>query len=246
MDHFVYTAASGARETLLAQAVNSHNLANVATPGFRADLVAAESRYLLGAGEETRVFGASRDQGIDFSPGPMQTTGRDLDVAIVGRGWMAVRGPDGTEGLTRRGDLRVDPFGQLTNGAGQQVFGNDGPIALPPFSSLTIGTDGTLSIVPLGNRPDNQVAIDRIKLVDPPEAALVKGPAGLLRLGPGVEAVPDAAVRLTTGALEGSNVNSIAAMVEMIELARAYESHVRMMKVGQELDSSSAELMQLQ
>ncbi|MEQ8265474.1 flagellar basal body rod protein FlgF [Pseudohaliea sp.] len=246
MDHFIYTAASGAREVLLAQAVNSHNLANVSTPGFKADLVQAESRYLVGAGEETRVFGALRDQGVDFSAGPMQTTGRDLDVAIVGDGWMAVRGPDGTEGLTRRGDLRVDPFGQLTNGAGQQVFGNDGPIALPPFSTLTIGTDGTVSIVPIGGRPDNQVAIDRIKLVNPPAALLEKGPEGLLRLGPGLESVADAAVRLTPGALEGSNVNSVSAMVKMIELAREYETHVRMMKIGQELDSSSAELMSLQ
>lgn len=246
MDHLVYLAAAGARDVMLAQAVNSHNLANVSTPGFKADLVRAESAYLVGPGAETRAYGRARAQGTDLRAGPIQTTGRDLDVTLAGDGYMAVLAADGTEGLSRRGDLRVDPFGQLSNGAGQQVIGNNGPIALPPFSSLTIGSDGTLSIVPLGEPPDAQVAIDRIKLANPPAAALEKGPEGLLRLGAGAESVPDAAVRLTPGALEGSNVNAVSAMVRMIELARQYETHVRMMSTAQELDTSSAQLMRLQ
>jgi|TARA_R100000005_G_scaffold86087_1_gene54823 flagellar basal-body rod protein FlgF len=246
MDHFVYIAASGAQEMMLAQAANSHNLANAATPGFKADLVSAESRYLDGVGAASRVYTIEKRKGTDLAPGSLEQTGRDLDVALVGEGWIAVQAPDGTEALTRRGDLRVDEFGQLVNGGGQPVLGERGPIALPPFSSLTVGADGTVSIVPLGEQINAVAVLDRIKLVNPPADQIDKGPDGLLRAGDGLASAPAAEVRLASGMLESSNVNPVSAMVHMIELARQYEMHVRMMSTAQELDTASTQLMRLE
>jgi flagellar basal-body rod protein FlgF len=246
MDHLLYIAASGANEAMLAQAANSHNLANASTSGFRADLVAARSAYLRGEGVDSRVYGMVREQGVDLRAGTISETGNDLDVALATEGWLAIQAPDGGEALTRRGDLRVDEFGLLRNGAGHPVLGDAGPIALPPYSSLSIGVDGTVSIVPEGELPNAVVALDRIRLVNPAPGDIDKGADGMLRVAGDVETEPDAAVRLIPGALESSNVNPVESMVRMIELSRQFETHVRLMNTAQELDASSAQLMRME
>jgi flagellar basal-body rod protein FlgF len=139
MDKLVYVAMSGAKETLRAQAANSHNLANLSTTGFRADLSAFISQAVSGAGEPSRVFATQSSLGFDDTSGQVQYTGADLDVAINGSGWFAVQARDGREAYTRAGDLRVDVTGQLLTGAGHQVIGDGGPITVPPHTSLTIG-----------------------------------------------------------------------------------------------------------
>lgn len=245
MDHLLYVAASGARETMLAQAANTHNLANASTTGFRADLVTSQTAYLSGEGHESRAFSGMRDRGVDFREGVINATGRTLDVAVNGQGWMAVQAPDGSEVLSRRGDLRINEFGQLFNGVSQPVMGNAGPIALPPYSDIAIGSDGTVSIVPLGEDPNTLAVVDRIKLVNPDTSLLKKNEQGFVHMTNGEELLPDAGVKLVSGALESSNVNSVESMVRMIELARQFETHVKMMKTAEELDRSSAELMRL-
>ena len=246
MDQLAYISARGMREIMLQQSVNSHNLANASTPGFRASLMQAESNYVVGEGFETRAFSSISKIDVDLTPGPIKTTGHDLDVAITGEGWIAILGPNGGEALTRRGDLRVDEAGQLINGAGQQVLGDAGPITLPPFQSLTIGSDGTVSIVPVGEQPNAIAALDRIKLVNPPVASLGKSEAGAIVANGGLDSDADAAVTLITGSLEGSNVSAVSAMVEMIELARQFESEVNMLESAEEIDSDSIRLMQME
>lgn len=245
MDHFLYIAASGARETMLSHAVNTHNLANTATPGFRADLLMAQSAMIKGEGHESRVYSIGDSQAIDYSQGILNVTGRELDVAINGEGWLVIQTPDGSEAYSRRGDLRVNEFGQLSNGVGQQVVGNNGPIALPPFSDIAIGSDGTVSIVPLGEDPNTLAIVDRMKLVNPDNTLLTKNLNGLIQLKDGIAAEPDSNVTLVSGSLETSNVNAISAMVKMIELSREFETHTRMMKTAEQLDQASAELMSL-
>lgn len=248
MDHFVYIAASGAKEAMLAQAANANNLANASTVGFKADLIEAQTVYLRGAGAESRAYNVIEDTGVDFEEGVIEQTGRDLDLAISGEGWFAVQSSNGNggEGVTRRGDFRIDEFGQIVNGAGEALLGNDGPIALPPFNSLSIGSDGTVSIVPLGELPNAVAVLDRIKLVNPGAENLNKGEYGLLRTETGLSSPADADVRLITGALESSNVNPVSAMVRMIELSRQFEHFVKLMKVAEDVDTSSATLMRMQ
>ena len=246
MDQLAYISARGMREIMLQQAVNSHNLANASTPGFRASLMQAETNYVVGEGFDTRAFSSVSKIDVDLTPGPMQATGHDLDVAISGEGWMAILGPNGGEALTRRGDLRIDEAGQLINGAGQQVLGDAGPITLPPYQSLSIGSDGTVSFVPVGEQPNAVAVLDRIKLVNPPVESLEKSEEGLIVSNGGLPSDPDANVLLVTGSLEGSNVSTVSAMVEMIELARQFESEVNMLESAEEIDSDSIRLMRVE
>lgn len=245
MDRMIFIAMSGATETMAAQAINSNNLANASTVGFRADFQASMSQQVYGPGYPSRVYATNEGAGVDFSEGSIVTTGRELDMAISGQGWIAVQTPDGSEAYTRAGDLRLDSLGRLTNGAGHTVLGNGGPISIPPHAKLDIGADGTISIQPLGQTANTLAILDRIKLVNPPVEQLQKGADGLMRLADGSPAQPDASVEIVSGSLESSNVNTVAAMVKMIELARQYETHVKLMSTAEENDKAAASMIRM-
>lgn len=245
MDKSLYIAMSGAKQTLLAQTANANNLANAQTTGFKSDLQQFRSQPVFGAGFPSRVYAMTERPGTDLSFGAMQTTGRDLDVAINGQGWLVVQGADGQEAYTRAGDLRVTPEGLLQTGAGLQVLGQDGPIAIPAAQKLTIGKDGTISIIPLGSNAATLATLDRIKLVKPELTNLEKREDGLMHLKDGATLEPSADVELVQGALEGSNVNAIEAMVGMIELAKNFELQTKVMKSADENSNMSAKLMQM-
>ena len=243
MDRMLYVAMSGAKETLIAQANASNNLANANTTGFLSDLNQFRSMPVYGAGHPTRVYAMDERPGTDFDHGSLQHTGRDLDVAVQGGGWLAVQAPDGSEAYSRRGDLRVDENGLLVTGNGLPVMGNGGPIALPPFEHIDIGVDGTVSIKPLGAASDELAVIDRIKLVAPQFDQMKKGDDGLFRLANGEVAEPDPAQRVVSGALMASNVNVVNEMVDMIELSRRFELQIKMMKDAEENASAAASIL---
>ncbi|MCG7872296.1 MAG: flagellar basal-body rod protein FlgF [Candidatus Thiodiazotropha lotti] len=245
MDRMLYVAMSGAKETLMAQASNSNNLANVNTPGFMEDLNQFRSMPVFGPGYPTRVYALDERPDINFHKGSLQTTGNPLDVAINGEGYFAVQAPDGSEAYTRRGDLKVDANGLVTNGEGLPVIGNGGPLALPPMERLEIAPDGTITILPEGATPEALAIVDRVKMVNPPRDALYKGEDGLLRMKEGGEADADAATQLVSGSIESSNVNVADALVNMIELSRKFELQVKMMKNAEEMDKASASLMNM-
>lgn len=245
MDSSLYVAMSGAKQALMAQAVNSHNLANANTTGFKADLSQFRSMPVYGPGHPSHVYAMAERPGIDFENGTTQQTGRELDVAIKGEGWIAVQTEDGSEAYTRAGDLRITPTGLLTTGTGLPVLGGGGPVSLPEAEKIQIGSDGTISIIPLGDSAATLSAIDRIKLVNPELADITKGKDGLFRLKNGSEADASAGVRLVSGAVEGSNVSVVSAMVSMIELARNFELQVKMMKTVSDNEAASAQLMRI-
>jgi flagellar basal-body rod protein FlgF len=244
MDRLVYVAMSGAKETLRAQAANNHNLANASTVGFRADLSAFQSQAVQGAGLPTRVYATDHTVGWDAATGTLQETGRDLDVAVNGSGWIAVQGVDGREAYTRAGDLRVDVNGQLVNAAGLPVMGDSGPLAVPPHASISVARDGSVAIVPLGQAATTVATVGRIKLVNPPAADLQRGADGLFRLRTGSDAPADAGVQIASGALESSNVNIAESMTQMIELARQFDLQVKALRTAEEDAASSARLLQ--
>lgn len=245
MDEMIYLAMTGAKQTEYAQAINNNNLANVSTTGFRADLHAFSSVPIDGPGVDSRVNAVLTGGGTDFSQGAVSNTGRDLDIAIQGSGFIAVQAPDGSEAYTRAGDLRLESGGLLTTGAGHLVLGNGGPVAVPPNASLLIGGDGTISIQPLGQGPETLAIVDRIRLVDPDPALLSKGSDGLLYLPDGDTAPASASVRLTTGALEHSNVNVAKTLVNMIELSRQYEMQINVIKTSKEDADVAAQMMRV-
>jgi flagellar basal-body rod protein FlgF len=245
MDRMLYIAMSGAKETLIAQANNSNNLANVNTPGFMEDLNQFRSMPVFGQGYPTRVYALDERPNINFDKGSIQNTGNALDLAIKGEGYFAVQAADGSEAYTRRGDLKVDANGLVTNGQGLPLVGNGGPIALPPYERIEFAPDGTITILPEGATPEALAIVDRIKMVNPGNDRLVKGEDGLLRLKEGDEADADAATELVAGAIESSNVNISDALVTMIELSRKFEMQVKMMQTAEEMDSTSAQLMKM-
>jgi flagellar basal-body rod protein FlgF len=181
--------------------------------------------------------------------GMLDTTGRQLDVAINGDGWFAVQADPqtGEEALTRAGNFKVDEAGFLVTPGGHQVLGDGGPINLPPFEQIEIGTDGTLSILPVGQDAAALAVVDRIRLVNPPMEDLFKGKDGLVRLknGAGAGADVDPGVRIVSGALESSNVSAVESLVKMIDLSRRYEMQVKMMKTADRAAEVTTQMMRL-
>lgn len=243
MDRLLYISMTGASQNMRAQQTISNNLANVSTTGFQADLDAYKSLALKGDGFDSRVFNQHYRSGVDFQKGSMLNTGRELDVAIQGEGLIAVQAKDGSESYTRAGDFRVDQNGFLTTGTGLMVLGDGGPVSIPPYQKLDVGSDGSISIVALGQTADSVTIVDRIKLVKPELNQLVKSNDGLLKMKNGVLAEPDASVRVVSGTLESSNVNAVSELVNLLDNSRQFELHVKMMKAAEESDEASTKLM---
>jgi flagellar basal-body rod protein FlgF len=234
---------TGAKQIMQAQAVNNHNIANINTVGFRADAVSFVSQPIYGAGYPTRVNAVASDAGTDFSTGVLQSTGNELDVAVNGKGYIAVQGRDGKEAYTRAGNLRVGADGAVTTASGLPVLTEQGPLNVPPATTITVGSDGTVSLVPLGLTPSASSQTDVIKLVNPPQQSLQKGDDGLLRMKDGSTAPTDSSVTLTSGMLESSNVNAAQSLINMIELQRLYEFQVKSMSASDQNEQTSEQLM---
>ncbi|MFQ5660594.1 MAG: flagellar basal-body rod protein FlgF [Gammaproteobacteria bacterium] len=243
MDRMLYLAMSAAKNTLQAQAVVSHNLANASTTGFRADLLQFRSMPVFGAGKASRVYALPERPGTDFSPGRIDHSGNELDVAIDGEGLIAIQMPDGSEAYTRAGDLHMTSTGLLENGAGYPVLGNAGPISIPQAEKIEIAVDGTVSVRPSGQDEKTLVTVDRIKLVNPALELIYKGLDGQFRLKDSSLAAADANVRIIPGALESSNVNMVSALVDMIALARQFEMNIRTMHSVEENDQSATQIL---
>jgi len=246
MDRFLYVAMTGASELQLAQAVTNNNLANASTTGFKATLASALDVPIEGPGHaDARVYSVTAGQGIDLTPGGIVQTGRELDIALDGDGWIAVQASDGSEAYTRAGDLKIDAYGLLTTRSGEPVLGEGGPIAISQYQSIEIGRDGTISIRPLGQEASVLSVVDRLRLVSAPAGDLVRGTDGLMRVVEGGAAVPDAGVKVVSRSLESSNVNVVGAMVEMITQARAYEMQIKMLGAAESIDQASQQLLAL-
>lgn len=245
MDRLIYVAMSGAKQMLAQQATVSNNLANVATTGYRAQVSAFRAAETLGDGAATRAFVVDSTPTADFSPGVIQQTGRDLDVAVEGAGWIAVQLPDGSEGYTRNGSLQVNVNGVLQTRNGLNVMGDGGPIAVPAETRITVAADGTVSTVPTAGSPTQVAAIGRIKLVNPPEQSMLRGDDGIFRVRGGAPADADPNVRVHGGALEGSNVNAVEAMVSMIALARQFDMQMKILQNADGNDRQATELLSM-
>jgi flagellar basal-body rod protein FlgF len=244
MDRMLYISMNAAQQTMLSQASNSNNLANVNTTGFRADFEQFRSQPVFGEGLPSRVYSMSERPQTDYQQGSIQSTGRDLDISIQGEGFIAVQGKDGREGYTRAGDLQITASGQLVTGTGLAVMGEGGPIAIPPSEKIEIGTDGTITVRTIGSAASELTVLDRIKLVKPELSNVFKDSDGLMRLQDGSNAPLDSTIKVASGTLESSNVNAVGALVNMIELQRKYEMQVKMMKSADDNSAASARLLQ--
>ncbi|SDK12428.1 flagellar basal-body rod protein FlgF [Methylophilus rhizosphaerae] len=233
MDRLIYTAMTGAKHILEQQATTAHNLANATTTGFKAQIDSFRAVPVLGDGMPTRAFVVDATVGTDYKSGTLQQTGRDLDIAVQGEGWIAVQRTDGSEGYTRNGDLKINENGQLQTATGLNIMGDGGPISIPPDSTITIAKDGTISTVSKLATPSQTTIIGRIKLVNPPAASLKRADDGVFVTSNGQAAPLDPNVTVASGTLESSNVNVVETMVNMISLARQFEMQMKMLENAQ-------------
>lgn len=237
MDRMIYIAMSGAKQAMEQQASVANNMANVATAGFRAQINNFRAVPVVGGEAATRAFVVASTPGADLRSGPISETGRALDVAIKGDGWLAVQMPDGSEAYTRVGNLQVGADGQLLTMDTRPVAGEAGALVVPPGSAVMISKDGIVTALGAGDPVTGAAEVGRLKLVNPAATDMVRGDDGLFRMRQGVAAPPaDPTVMLMTGALEGSNVNPVEAMVDMIANARRFEMQ---MKAVQSADTNA-------
>lgn len=242
MDRLIYTAMTGATGTINQQAAVAHNIANADSTGFRSQLHKLRAVEIQTEAFRTRSFAVDASVADDFTPGPMKYTGRPYDLAVEGKGWLALQLPDGSEAYTRDGSLMLNAAGILQSRNGLPVLGDGGPVTLPEDVEIYIGRDGSISTIDPAN-PGVVNLVAQLKLVDPPEAELVRGDDGLFRLGGGGVAPADDAVQVASGYLESSNVNVAEQMVQMISLARQFEMQVRMLQTAEANDRAGTQIL---
>ncbi|HAU5603580.1 TPA: flagellar basal body rod protein FlgF [Citrobacter koseri] len=240
MDRLIFTAMSGASRSLSQQQIHANNLANVNTQGFRSDLDNAISQQVNGEGYASRYMALPTQGGVDMTPGAVRETGRNLDIAIKGDGVIALASGN-REVYTRNGQIDVSPEGDLSIN-GLPVEGDNGPIVLPPFSSVSIGEDGVITIVPDDGDIAAPVDVDRIKLVNIPVSDLSKNVDGFLVSNTAINP-RDEEVMVASGHLETANVSAINEMVASIALNRQFEAQIKMMKAAEDLANSGNRLI---
>ena len=245
MDKYLYVAMTGASQNALAQKAHANNLANISTSGFQRDLEQARSMPVFGDSFPARAFALTERPATDFSQGALVETGRDLDVAVSGDGWLAVQAPDGSEAYVRTASMNVDALGILRAGNGMPIMGNGGPIAVPPQQQIEVGEDGTISIRAQGEGPRVMAQVDRIKLVQPDLKTMSKGLDGLIHTNDGQPAPADANVRVTSGFLEASNVNAVDEMTSVLALSKQFELHIKMMNTAKEDDQAMTRVLSI-
>ena len=245
MDRLIYTAMTGAKQIMEQQTTVSHNMANVGSTGFRAQVDTFRAVPVEGKGLPTRTQVVDDTIGADFSEGTIRQTGRILDVAVQGAGWIAVQTPDGKEAYTRAGALKVSPNGILQTEGGLNVRGDSGPIAIPFETSLLIGKDGTVSSLVPGSIPETMAVLGRIKLVNPPTDSIKRGDDGLFRSNTDKPVAADPKVTLLGGALEDSNVNVVDCMVRMISLGRQFDMNMSLLKNAQDNATKASQILNL-
>jgi flagellar basal-body rod protein FlgF len=239
MDALIYTAMSGAERALRGQQVHANNLANVDTGGFRANMELSTAQAVNGYGYDDRHMSQLQANSVSTRQGTLKATGRDLDVAVSGEGYLTVQGPTG-EAYTRAGAMTLDETGTLRIN-GSVVMGEGGPIVIPEYSRIDIGNDGTVSIQAPGTT--TMQTIDKLRLVKAEGSELTKNEAGLLVARNGQPLATDPTVTVRPGHLEGSNVSAVEEMVATMSLNRTFEIQMKLFKASDSMAESGNRLV---
>ncbi|PIB13415.1 flagellar basal-body rod protein FlgF [Vibrio rotiferianus] len=240
MDSLLFTATSGASRVLKAQHVRSNNLSNADTAGFRADMERVQSVPVQGAGFDGRTMVVTNSASTRFDAGDLIKTGRPLDIAVRGDGFLAVETPGGEEAYTRAGNIKVDTFGAMSIN-GFPLLGENGPLVLPDYQKVEISERGRVSVTPPGGGAELEVGT--LKMVNPPQGQLQKESDSLLHNVDGGPFPADETVQIAPEHLEGSNVSAIDELLNVMSLTRNFEMQVRMMKTAETLAQAGNKLM---
>jgi flagellar basal-body rod protein FlgF len=239
MDALIYTLMSGAERSMRAQQVHANNLANMDTPGFRADMDVAVSEKVGGPGYDSRYMARLQTNAITSRDGAMRETGRDLDAAALNGGYFTVQLGNG-EAYTRAGNFSIDADGALTSN-GRAVMGEGGPIVLPPYQRVSIDKDGTISVQAPGE--ETMQPVEKLKLVKPEKGQMSKNEMGLEVTRNGEPLPADDTLTVQSGHLEGSNVSAVEEMVSSLSVNRDFEIQMKLYKVADEMTQSGNKLV---
>ena len=245
MDRLIWTAVSGMSAAMARQRMVANNMANAQTIGFRAEIMQFSPVTVKGSQVETRALTNGEVRGARMEAGSLTQTGRALDVALSGQALLGVQAEDGGEAYTRRGDLSLTPSGLLVNGDGRPVLGEGGPISVPPGSEVSIAPDGAVLVRDAATPDAPLQQLDKLKLASPAGSRIAKGLDGLFRVEGGGVLPTDSEARLTSGALEQSNVRPSEVLVQMVEAQRLYDMRTKLVATAKELDKGGAALMRL-
>jgi len=245
MDRLTQVALNSMRLMTENQKITTSNLANSSSIGFQRDMSDnLGSVYLKSQNSlEDRVFGTRGENGIDTSRGQMIPTDNNLDVAVEGQGYLVAQAPNGDQTLTRRGDMKVGLDGFLRNGDGNLIIGGGGPINIPPYKKIEVGSDGTISILPLGDEGTILTPVGRLQLVSTTAQNLSRGLDSFIRPKDGQIPQPDANIKLNSKVLESSNVNTVDTLVSLVEHSRSYDMKVKLLSTAKEIDTETSKLM---
>lgn len=250
MDRVIYTAMSAASQTLHQQSITANNLANVSTVGFRAQLTAMKAVPIIGNDRPTRTMVTATTPTFDSQMGTFNYTGRDLDVALAKDHWLTVQLPDGSEAYTRNGAIEIDENGTL-NVQGYPLLGDNDVLTVPQGSQVTISSDGTLSALGAGDQPTTIAQVGKIKKVQLERNEIVRGDNGLFQLTQATRDTRGAVMqdnpntKLMLGVLEGSNVNPVAAMVNLISHSRQFEMQMKEIMTADENAQKANQILSL-
>lgn len=230
--------------------VIANNVANVNTTGFKADKSVFEEYLQTGAREDNFVgsdrrvsFVLDRATFHDLTSGPNERTGNPLDVAIDGKGFLAVQTPGG-ERYTRDGALQINAQGQLVTNGGNLVLGTNGPITMQPTDrNINISADGTITVNE-GQVTQVDSIRGKLRLVsfNNPQRLQKEG-ANLFSAPAGTPALADTASRINQGFIEKSNVNAITEMSRMMQVSRTYQSVATLMQQQSDLRKTSIQML---
>ena len=240
MDSGLYAACAALMARTDALDTIANNLANSSTGGFRARHTTFGS-VLAGYGQTlnsqlnvaTNHFGVLGASHLDMEAGPLQPTGNPLDLGIDGPGFLTVQTPNGV-GYTRNGALQVSAKGQLVTANGNPVLSVNGPINLPVGANVTISPDGTVNA-------DGAIA-GKLQLVEFAPNADPQSMGGANYTVPQNQVIASTTSQIRQGMLEGSNVNPVSTVVELIDAQRAAEGmrHALTM-IDTEIDKTAAQ-----
>jgi flagellar basal-body rod protein FlgF len=239
MDKLIFTAVSGAERLMRSQQVHANNLANLDTSGFRASMEVAGNQQLGGYGYDDVHMSKMETDSISTRAGSVRETGRPLDVAIGGQGYLAVQFGDG-EAYTRSGEIEIGAEGALSV-RGRPLLGEGGPIVLPQHTAVEIATDGTISVLTEGAK--QMQVVDRLRLVNAEGTELTKNEAGLIVPRAGGNLAPDPAVKVRPRSLEGSNVSAVEEMVATMSLNRSFEIQMKLFKASDSMNEVGNRLL---
>lgn len=246
IDSSIYTNTSGSKNILHSMQMIAHNLANINTTGFHADYENITTKNESGSELKTRMFSERNSIYTDSHTGPINYTGRELDVAIDGPGFISVQTKSGKVGYTRAGSLNITPQGLLVTDKGDIVLGTAGVINVPASAKVSIDKKGIISAHEAGQPANTLAEIGQIKLVEAAPDTVAKGEDGIYYPIDGSNPTESMNVRLVPESLEGSNVDAIRALTDLIELSRQFDMNSKQISSVEQNADKANQLLNIQ